>query len=137
MLRDKVLIEIFEQFEKRFYNIANRILQEKFPTFDNTIMDPLKEYNITLRHGGETAQNIVKVYSLLHHYPDISLFIHVNPIFCCAGLVSESIFKKVEKKIGIPIVSIIYDGTLKNKNDLLSPYLYYIQKSLPTLNKIE
>jgi len=135
MLRDTILIEVLEQFEKRFYHIANRILKEKFPTFDHTIMAPLKEYNISLRHGGETAQNIVKVYSLLHHYPDISLFIHVNPIFCCPGLVSESIFKSVEKKIGIPIVSIIYDGTMNRKNDLLSPYLYYIQKSLPKHNK--
>lgn len=130
MLRDKLLIEVFEQFEKRFYHIATRILDEEFPTFDDTILAPLKKYHISSRHGGETAQNIVKVYSMLQHYPDISLFIHVNPIFCCPGLVSESIFKRVEKKIGIPIVSIVYDGTMNNKNDLLAPYLYYIQQTL-------
>ncbi|MBN2029919.1 CoA activase [bacterium] len=130
LLRDKLLIEVFEQFEKRFYNISTKILDETFPTFDDEILAILKEYNITLRHDGETAQNIMKIYSMLHHYPNISLFIHVNPIFCCPGLVSESIFKRVEKKISIPIISITYDGTMHNKNELLAPYLFYIQQSL-------
>jgi hypothetical protein len=130
LLRDKMLIEVLEKFEKRFYHIAAGILDEGFPTFENTILEPLKQYSISLRHSGETAQNIVKIYCMLHHYPDISLFIHVNPIFCCAGLVSESIFKRVEKEIGVPIVSIVYDGTMREKNDLLAPYLYYIRHSL-------
>ncbi|MEJ2054314.1 MAG: acyl-CoA dehydratase activase-related protein, partial [Calditrichaceae bacterium] len=130
MIRMKMTIEILEQFERRFYNIAKNILDEKFPKLDDTILLPLKEYNMSLRHGGETAQNIIKIYSMLRHYPDISMFIHVNPLFCCPGLVSESIFKQVEKKTGIPIISIVYDGTMNNKNDLLAPYLYYIRQSL-------
>ena len=48
---------------------------------------------------------------------------------------AEDFFKAVEKKIGIPIVSIIYDRTMNRKNDLLSPYLYYIIKSLPSKTK--
>ena len=130
LLRDKILIEVFEQFEKRIYRIADKILYEKYPAFDDTILSPLKKYNISLQHGGETAQNIIKIYSMLQHYPDISLFIHVNPIFCCPGLVSESILKKVESDVGVPIVSVIYDGTMNRKNDVLAPYLYYIQQSL-------
>jgi hypothetical protein len=86
---------------------------------------------LSLDYGGETAQNLLKIFSLLKHYPDIALFIHVNPIFCCPGLVSESLFKAVEKDIGRPIVSIIYDGTTANKNELLAPYLHYIS-CLPT-----
>lgn len=136
LFRMKMMIEILEQFEKRFYNIAKIIIDEEFPSLDNTILQPLKEYNMSLKHGGETAQNIIKIYSMLHHYPDISLFIHVNPLFCCPGLVSESIFKHVEKKIGIPIISIIYDGTMNNKNDLLAPHLYYVQHSLNTKHKV-
>jgi predicted CoA-substrate-specific enzyme activase len=132
MIRMKMMVEILEQFEKRFYSIAKKIIDEEFPSFDDTILSPLKEYNMSLKHGGETAQNIIKIYSMMHHYSDISLFIHVNPLFCCPGLVSESIFKHVEKKIGIPIISIIYDGTMNNKNDLLAPHLYYIQQSLNT-----
>ncbi len=136
LFRMKMMIEILEQFEKRFYNITKKIIDEEFPSLDDTILLPLKEYNLSLKHGGETAQNIIKIYSMLHHYPDISMFIHVNPLFCCPGLVSESIFKQVEKKVGIPIISIIYDGTMNNKNDLLAPHLYYIQHALTTKHNV-
>ena len=126
LLRDRLLIEVFEKFEKRFFHIANEILNESFPTFDDSIFKNLKRYNLSLQHGGETVQNIMKIFSLWQHYPNLKLFIHVNPIFCCPGLVSESIFKAVEKDIGIPIVSIIYDGTTTDRNDILAPYLHYI-----------
>ncbi|UCE04709.1 MAG: hypothetical protein JSW07_13915, partial [bacterium] len=126
LIRDKLLVEVLEKFEKRFFQIANEILHEEFPIFDDSIFDNLGKYNLSLKHGGETAQNVMKIFSLLHHYPDMNLFIHVSPIFCCPGLVSESIFKKVERDIGIPIVSIIYDGTAAKRNELLVPYLHYI-----------
>jgi hypothetical protein len=35
-----------------------------------------------------------------------------------------------EKDIDIPIVSIVYDGTTTNKNELLAPYLHYISRSV-------
>ncbi len=129
LLRDKLLVEVLEKFEKRFFQIANEIFEEEFPTFDESIFENLNRYNLSLRHGGETAQNVMKIFSLLHHYPDIKLFIHINPIFCCPGLVSESLFKKVEKDIGIPIVSIIYDGTATRRNEVLAPYLHFITEA--------
>ena len=54
------------------------------------------------------------------------MIFHVNPIFCCPGLVSDSVFKAVENDIGIPIVSLVYDGTATRKNEALAPYLHYI-----------
>jgi len=130
LMRDKLLVEVLEKFEKRFFHIANEILQEEFPIFNDSIFENLEKYNLSLKHGGETAQNVMKIFSLLHHYPDLKLFIHVNPIFCCPGLVSESIFKKVERDIGIPIVSIIYDGTVAKRNEVLVPYLHYITEDV-------
>ena len=84
---------------------------------------------MSLVHGGEAAQNVLKIYSMLEHYPDLSLFVHVNPIFCCPGLVSESLFKNIEKDIEIPIVSITYDGTKSNHNDIIAPYIHFMNKS--------
>ena len=124
-MRDKFLLELLRKFEERFYQIAADILGETCPTFDDSIIEQLSKHNLTLNHSGETPINLLKIYALLRHYPDISLFIHINPIFCCPGLVSEALFKSVEKDIGIPIVSIIYDGTNTNKNELLAPYLHY------------
>ena len=128
-MKFRLLIEYLEKIERRYYKIAEAALREQFPVLDENIFNALGEYNLTLDHGGETAQNILKIFALLGHYSDISLFIHVNPIFCCPGLVSESLFKKVEKDIGIPIVSITYDGTASRRNDILAPYIHYLQKS--------
>jgi predicted CoA-substrate-specific enzyme activase len=122
LIQHKLLMEVVEKFEKRFYQSAKVILGGAGPTFDASIIDQLKKYNLALDHGGETAQNLLKIFSLLKHYPDISLFVHINPIFCCPGLA-------VEQDIGIPIVSIVYDGTTTNKNELLTPYLHYILRS--------
>jgi predicted CoA-substrate-specific enzyme activase len=129
LIRDKLLLTVLETFESRFYQIVKEVLGEGFPTFDDSIFGCLPKYGLSLDHSGETAQNLLKIFTLLKHYPDISLFIHVNPIFCCPGLVSESLFKVVEKDIDIPIVSIVYDGTTTNKNELLAPYLHYLLRS--------
>ena len=136
MVRDKLLIDLLEAFEKRFFHIANEILGEEFPTFDESIFQSLEKYNLSYKHGGETSQNIMKIYSLLSHYPDLKLLIHVNPIFCCPGLVSESIFDKIEKDIGIPIVSVIYDGTMTKRNEILAPYLHFINKGIERQKKV-
>ncbi|OQX83075.1 hypothetical protein B6D60_11135, partial [candidate division KSB1 bacterium 4484_87] len=127
MIRDNLMLEVLEKFEKRFFLIANEILQEEFPVFDESAYDVLKKYKIMGFHAGETAQNILKIYHLKEQYPDLAMFVHVNPIFCCPGLVSEAVFERVEKEVGVPIVSITYDGTATKKNDLLVPYLHFIQ----------
>ncbi len=111
-------------------SLPRAILNEELPTFDDAIIEHLKKYNLSLKHQGETAQNVLKILSLLKHYPDIRLFVHVNPIFCCPGLVSESIFKTLEEDIGVPIVSIVYDGTTTEKNSLLAPTMHYILQSI-------
>lgn len=41
-------------------------------------------------------------------------------------MVSEALFKTIEKDIGIPIVSLMYDGTTVRRNESLAPYLHYI-----------
>ena len=128
VMGNKLLAEVLETTERRFYQVARDILQEDFPVFDDSIFDYLKKYHVSLSHGGETAHNILKIFSLLHHNPHIALLIHVNPLFCCPALVSEALFKTIEKDIGIPIVSLMYDGTNGRKNESLAPYLHYISR---------
>jgi hypothetical protein len=40
-------------------------------------------------------------------------------------------FEAIEKDIGIPIVSIVYDGTTAKRNEVLAPYVHYILQSVP------
>jgi predicted nucleotide-binding protein (sugar kinase/HSP70/actin superfamily) len=39
LIRDRFLREMFEKFEKHYYQIAEEVLSEKFPTFDDSIID--------------------------------------------------------------------------------------------------
>jgi predicted nucleotide-binding protein (sugar kinase/HSP70/actin superfamily) len=126
VLRDRLVQELLDLVERRFYAIAGDLLEEGYPAVDGSVVERLQRYHLTASHLGETAQNVLKVYSLLQHFPDLALIVHANPIFCCPGLVSEAIFKAVEADIGIPIVSLVYDGAATSKNDALAPYLHYI-----------
>ena len=42
--------------------------------------------------------------------------------------VTEAMAKEIEKKTGVPIVSITYDGTSSKKNEAIIPYLTYLSK---------
>ena len=103
-------------------------LFDSLDQFSDDFMERLNDYHLTPLHRGETAQNVMKVFHLMEHMPDIRLFVHVNPVFCCPALTSESMFTRLEKEIGIPIVSITYDGTETPHNRILRPYLHFLKE---------
>ena len=66
---------------------------------------------------------MLKIFYLLEHNPDISLFIQTNPAFCCPSLVTEAMKNEIRRITGVPIITITYDGTSEFKNDVIVPYL--------------
>jgi hypothetical protein len=80
-------------------------------------------FHVTSEHAGESVDNLIKIFSLLEQYPDISLFVQTSPAFCCAGLITEAMRSQIESITGVPIASLTYDGTEKNQNDKLIPYI--------------
>jgi predicted CoA-substrate-specific enzyme activase len=127
LLRDKVTYNMLGVFNRKFNVMAGPVLSERFKGLDDDAQDYLQKHSFTFKHGGETTENLLKVYYLREKYPEMKLIVNVNPIFCCPGLVSEAIYKQVEKEIGIPIISITYDGTRTDKNKILNPYLYFMK----------
>jgi hypothetical protein len=69
--------------------------------------------------------NLLKVYYIQRHHPDVSLFVQASPAFCCPALITEAMAREIEQHTGTPVVSITYDGTGGNKNDVILPYLKY------------
>ncbi|MGA1865249.1 MAG: acyl-CoA dehydratase activase [bacterium] len=130
LLRDKVVFNMLNVFNRKLTAIAQPILSDLPCRSGRNQLDYLQKHFFTIRHGGETSENLMKVYYLKENYPELKLIINVNPIFCCPGLISEAIYRKVEKTIGIPIISITYDGTGGNKNDVILPYLKYPRDAL-------
>lgn len=85
----------------------------------------LKIFNINPYNTGESFDNIIKMMHLVENYPDLSLFVQLNPSYCCPSLVTEAMTKEIERVTGVPVVSITYDGTASPKNDVILPYLRY------------
>jgi hypothetical protein len=79
---------------------------------------------------GETAQNTLEILHNLRHFPP-DAFVHINPLFCCPGLVSSALFHWVEARSGVPVIHLFYDG-IHSPNENLEPYIHYLKKKLTT-----
>ena len=125
VLFTKTLIALVNQLEKSYYKIFNELLNE--PSFGAAIDYKIiyDKFDVTVQHFGESTDNLLKISALMQHYPDISLFVQTNPAFCCAGLVTEAMVSRIEEYTGVPIVTLNYDGTGKNINSKISPYIKF------------
>ncbi len=115
---------------KLYYKHFERVLKEPDFEYNDSPEKILSAYNIRVENTGEAMDNIMKIYYLKKHYPDLSLFVQASPAFCCPSLVTEAMSKEIEEITGTPMVSITYDGTGGNKNDIIIPYLKYSAKSV-------
>ena len=113
------------RLDKTYYKYFQRVLKEPEPEFNESPRKILAEYNVRIENTGESMENILKIFYLLKRHPDLSLFVQTSPAFCCPSLVTEAMSAEIEKKTGVPIVSITYDGTASLKNEVVVPYLTY------------
>ena len=125
----KTLITLVNQLEKSYYRIFNEILDEPALSGDIDYRKIYEHFDVTVQHYGESADNLLKVASLMRHHPDLALFVQTNPAFCCAGLVTEAMASRIEQYTGVPVVTLNYDGTGKNINSRVSPYIRFPRKN--------
>jgi len=121
----KIMITVVNMIEKKYSKYFSRILKEEIETHDISAETLLDKYNIKPEHTGESMDNILKICTIAERYPDLALFVQTNPAFCCPSLVTEAMSQRIEADTGIPIITIEYDGTGGNKNDVLIPYLRF------------
>ena len=126
VLSSKALLATVTRLEKSYLKYFHKIL-EPAPAYEENPLKILKEYNVRIEHTGESMDNLLKIYYTKKQYPDVALFVQTSPAFCCPSLVTEAMAKTIEKKTGVPMVSITYDGTSSNWNDAIVPYLTYLQ----------
>jgi predicted nucleotide-binding protein (sugar kinase/HSP70/actin superfamily) len=128
ILSSKALIATVTRMERTYHKYFGRILEDPAPPYDESAENILSEYNVRIEHTGESMDNLLKIFYIKRHYPDVSLFVQTSPAFCCPSLVTEAMAKKIEKRTGVPVVSITYDGTSGNKNDAVVPYLAHLNR---------
>jgi predicted nucleotide-binding protein (sugar kinase/HSP70/actin superfamily) len=119
----QALMATLRMKEKIYYTYFDRILKEPEPEYDEPAKEILAHYNVRPENTGESMDNILKIHYIQKHHPDVSLFVQASPAFCCPALVTEAMANEIERQTNIPVVSITYDGTGGNKNDIIIPYL--------------
>jgi len=129
VLSSKALLAAVTRLERTYLRYFGRILENPAPEYHEAPERILSEYRVRIEHTGESMDNLLKIFYIKKHIPDVSLFVQTSPAFCCPSLVTEAMAKEIEKKTGVPIVSITYDGTSSQKNEAVIPYLTYLNKS--------
>jgi predicted CoA-substrate-specific enzyme activase len=125
VLTNRALLVTMSRLEKNYARIVGRILDEPEHEYNDDPGRILAEYNISIENTGESMDNLLKIHYIQKFYPDVSLFVQTSPGLCCPSLITEAMRDRIERKTGVPVVSVTYDGTGGRKNDIILPYLKY------------
>ncbi|MGM0439974.1 MAG: acyl-CoA dehydratase activase [Chlamydiota bacterium] len=130
VIQTKALMSYVALWEKKYFPIFNKILEEdpNPPTLDH--QDILSKYNLKIENSGETADNLIKTFALKEKFPDISLFVGLQPAFCCAGLITEALSSTIEEVTKTPVVNLTYEGTSNSVNQAVVPHILFLKKKL-------
>ncbi|MBN2546022.1 MAG: CoA activase [Spirochaetes bacterium] len=127
IVANSTMLKTINIIEEKYIKIFEPVLNATKSSYDKSAEEILKDFNVIIENVGETPDNLIVLSYLKDNYPDIKLFVQATPALCCASLITESMSRKIEKKTGIPVVSIIYDGTGSPKNDVLIPFIKYMK----------
>jgi len=125
VLTAKAWMTALAQLEKRYFPYVEEVLGEPEPNYDVPAQEILSHYNVRFEHTGETMDNLLKIFYVTRNHPRVALFVQTSPAFCCPSLITEAMSRDIEKRTGIPVVSLTYDGTGGAKNEAILPYLAY------------
>jgi len=115
----------FVLVEKRFELVFRGLLEEEIMEPDMDECTRLADrYSYDRSLAGETAISLGRVLYMLEKR-QVEAIVHINPVFCCPGVVSSSIFQRIKDDYNVPVIDLFYDGNNK-PNDLLKPQLYYL-----------
>ncbi|UCH95793.1 MAG: CoA activase, partial [Candidatus Aminicenantes bacterium] len=122
------LLSVIEFLEKKYIGYFKKFFGDLVVSGNEEYTEIFSRFNMRLEQGGESWENILKIFHILKVHPDISLFVQTNPAFCCPSLITEAQGRDIERITGLPIVTLTYDGTGTPINDRIIPYLKYPRK---------
>ncbi|MFH1152558.1 MAG: acyl-CoA dehydratase activase [Pseudomonadota bacterium] len=125
LLSNKALLTAMSALEKKYYRYFEHLLNDPDPEYNDSIPGILAEYGLLPEHTGESMDNLIKIHYTIKEHPDLTMFVQTSPAFCCPGLITEAMATAIERKTGIPIVSVTYDALEGNRNRVLIPFLHY------------
>ena len=124
----RVLASAIERVEKSYRGMVEPYLGPSLPWSRAGSEADLSRFGMIIEQHGESYENILKIMHLVDYYDDIALFVQASPAFCCPSLVTEALADTIQATIGVPVVTVTYDGTEGDKNAAIIPYIKYAQK---------
>jgi predicted nucleotide-binding protein (sugar kinase/HSP70/actin superfamily) len=118
-------LRLVQTFERRYEKMAADLLGDDVEPDWAECAALMREHRIPPDIAGETSVNVGRALHLLANRR-IDAIVHLNPMFCCPGVVSSALFRKIQAEYGVPIVDLFYDGT-GDPNRVLVPHLAYLQ----------
>lgn len=112
-------------FERRYESVFKDLLSDSLEPPIEDQVKLMEEFGIKNFIAGETSMNVGRALYYIKN-KTVDAMVHLNPLFCCPGVVSASIFRKIQKDFDIPIIDIFYDGNNK-PNKIIIPQLYYLK----------
>ncbi|VVS93160.1 acyl-CoA dehydratase activase [Desulfoluna spongiiphila] len=113
-------------YEEKFEAIFDGLLEGVTEPPLDECQALMEEFGLTSFIAGETAVSLGRMLYYVKHGL-VSAVIHVNPVFCCPGVISASIFRKIQERYGVPVIDLFYDGTNK-PNRMIDPHMFYLTR---------
>ncbi|MCP3871717.1 MAG: hypothetical protein GY699_00970 [Desulfobacteraceae bacterium] len=124
--QDERLLLTMTRYEQRFENIFKGLIDDNFEPSQFECANLVKEFGIQNFIVGETAISVGRMLYYIKH-DLVDAVIHVNPLLCCPGVISSSIFRNIQDTYNIPIIDLFYDGTNK-PNKIIEPHMFYLKR---------
>lgn len=120
---------LLRTIEGRYESMVKDLIEDQVEPDFAECARLMEKYGLRHYLPGETSINVGKALWLCENR-SVEAIIHANPLFCCPGVVTASLFRKIQEDFGIPIIDIFYDGT-GNPNRVLIPHLHYLRQRPP------
>ena len=117
---------LLRTIESRYEKLAEDLVGDQAEPDFAECVKLMQDYGIPATIAGETSINVGRALWYCTH-KQVEAIVHVNPLFCCPGVVTASLYRKIQDDFGIPIVDIFYDGAA-NPNRILIPHLHYLRQ---------
>ena len=117
---------LLRSIESRYEKLAADLIGEQLePDFAECVR-LMEAWRVKHFIVGETSINLGRALYYLER-GEAEAVLHLNPMFCCPGVVTASIYRKMQEDFGVPIVDLFYEGT-GNPNRILIPHLSYLRR---------
>jgi len=125
--RNKLVLFLEKQWftavEHRYYDIAADLIHDREePPIEDVIREGTRY--VPWEFQTETVLTLGRAVLFIKEQK-VDAVVNAAPMFCMPGTISASIFPRIEKEYGVPIISIFYDGS-GEPNKVLDPYLHYL-----------